>query len=180
VRSVTETQGKKTPGVDGSIWSTPAATQEAARLRQKDRHPPLPWRRVSMPKANGQQRPLGMPARQDRATQTLHGLALEPIAAHLADPHASGVRRERSTADAIGQWSLTLATRDSPAWVLAGAMRACGDRISHPWRLPQVPRATGMLAKGLKAGDLERKPFHATEEGRPQGGTSSPVLCHRT
>jgi RNA-directed DNA polymerase len=40
---------------------------------------------------------------QDRATQALHGLALEPIAEQRADPNSYGCRRERSTADAIGQ-----------------------------------------------------------------------------
>lgn len=42
VGSVTEHQGKKTPGVDGIIWSTPEATQEAARSIQTGRHTPLP------------------------------------------------------------------------------------------------------------------------------------------
>ena len=180
VRRVTETQGKKTPGVDGSIWSTPAATQAAARRRQQDRHPPLPWRRGSMPKAKGTQRPLGIPAMHDRATQPLPGLALEPIAAHLAHPNASGFRRERSTADAIGPWSLTRATRASPAWVLAGDMTACCDHIRHPWLWQQVPMDTGMLAKWWKAGDRERTTCHATEEGTPQGGARSPVPCHMT
>lgn len=117
---------------------------------------------------------------QDRATQALHGLALEPIAAHLADPNSYGFRRERSTADAIGQWSITLATRKAPAWVLEGDMTACCDRISHPWLLRHVPMDTGMLAKWLQAGDLERKPFHATEEGTPQGAPISPMLCNLT
>ena len=42
VRSVTEPQGKKTPGVDGIIWSTPEATQEAARSIQTGWHTPRP------------------------------------------------------------------------------------------------------------------------------------------
>jgi len=147
VRRVTENQGKKTPGVDGIVWSTPEAKQEAARSIQTSRHTPLPLRRVYIPKANGKRRPLGIPAMHDRATQALHGLALEPIAEHLADPHAYGFRRERSTADAIGPWSITLATRTAPAWVLEGDMTACCDRISHPWRLRHVPRDTGMLAQ---------------------------------
>jgi len=42
VRRVTENQGKKTPGVDGIIWSTPEAKQEAARSIQTGRYTPLP------------------------------------------------------------------------------------------------------------------------------------------
>jgi RNA-directed DNA polymerase len=59
-------------------------------------------------------------------------------------------------------------------------MTACCDRISQPWLLQHVPMDTGMLAQWLKAGYMERKPFHATEEGTPQGGTIAPVLCHMT
>jgi RNA-directed DNA polymerase len=38
----------------------------------------------------------------------------------------------------------------------------------------------GMLAKWLEAGYIERKTFHATEEGTPQGATISPMLCNLT
>jgi RNA-directed DNA polymerase len=37
-----------------------------------------------------------------------------------------------------------------------------------------------MLTKWLKAGYIERKTFHATEEGTPQGSTISPILCNMT
>jgi RNA-directed DNA polymerase len=180
VRRVTENQGKKTPGVDGIIWSTPEAKQEAARFIQTRRHTPLPLRRVYIPKANGKRRPLGIPAMQDRATQALHGLALEPIAEHLADPNSYGFRRERSTADAIGQCYITLAKRASPEWALEGDITACFDQISHAWLLQHMPMDKCMLAKWLKSGYIERKTFHVTEEGTPQGATISPVLCNMT
>jgi RNA-directed DNA polymerase len=133
-----------------------------------------------MPKANGTRRPLSLPAMQDSATQALHGRALAPIAAQLVDPNAYGCRRERSTADAIGQCSSTLAKRASPAWGLAGDMMACFDRLSHTWLLPHVPRDKGMLATWLEAGYIARKTFHATEAGTPQGATISPMLCNLT
>ena len=37
-----------------------------------------------------------------------------------------------------------------------------------------------ILRKWLKAGYVERKTFHATEEGTPQGSIISPVLCNMT
>jgi len=127
VRRVTENQGRKTPGVDGVIWSTPRAKQEAVLVLQQGGDTPLPLRRVYIPKAPGKQRPLSIPARKDRAMQALHGLALDPIAESRADPNSYGFRRERSTADAIGQRFITLAKRDSPSWVLEGDIAACFD-----------------------------------------------------
>lgn len=168
------------PGVDGIIGTTPAAKPEAARSRHTGRHTPRPFRRVDMPQAHGKRRPRGIPARHDSARQALHGLALEPIAAHRAAPNSYGFRRERSTAEAIGPCASTLATRDSPAWVLAGDSTAGFDGSSQTGLLPHVPMAQGRLATWVQAGDLERNTFHATDEGTPQGATSSPRLGNLT
>jgi RNA-directed DNA polymerase len=61
VKRVTENQGKRTPGVDGKVWSTPAAKLKAIESLQPHGYKPLPLRRVYIPKANGKQRPLGIP-----------------------------------------------------------------------------------------------------------------------
>ena len=61
VRRVTTNQGKRTPGVDGVVWSTPKAKQEAIAAIQRGPYQPLPLRRVYLPKPNGKKRPLGIP-----------------------------------------------------------------------------------------------------------------------
>ncbi len=66
VKRVTENQGKKTPGVDGKIWSTPDAKLKAIESLQRRGYQPLPLRRVYIPKANGKLRPLGIPTMKDR------------------------------------------------------------------------------------------------------------------
>ena len=53
VKRVTENQGKQTPGVDGKIWSTPAAKLKAIESLQRRGYKPQPLRRVYIPKANG-------------------------------------------------------------------------------------------------------------------------------
>jgi RNA-directed DNA polymerase len=62
VKRVTENQGKRTSGVDGVLWYTPAAKLKAIESLQHRGYEPLPLRRVYIPKSNGKQRPLGITA----------------------------------------------------------------------------------------------------------------------
>jgi RNA-directed DNA polymerase len=124
VKRVTENEGKRTPGVDGVLWDTPQKKAHAVqRLRQRGYHP-QPLRRVYIEKANGKQRPLGIPTMHDRAMQALYKLVLEPVAETTADPHSYGFRRERSPADAIEQCFKTLVWQRSAPWVLEGDIKA--------------------------------------------------------
>ncbi|MBI2497722.1 MAG: group II intron reverse transcriptase/maturase, partial [Opitutae bacterium] len=80
------------PGVDGETTEAIAARAEAflaglqTQLREKS-HRPGPVLRVWIPKADGQQRPLGIPTVKDRVVQTAL-LLLEPI--FEADFHEAG------------------------------------------------------------------------------------------
>src|SRR5271169_6760682 len=56
VKRVTENQGKRTSGVDGVLWYTPAAKLKAIESLQHRGYEPLPLRRVYIPKSNGKQR----------------------------------------------------------------------------------------------------------------------------
>jgi RNA-directed DNA polymerase len=61
VRRVTENQGKRTPGVDHELWSTPEAKSQAVLSLTRCSYKPRPLRRVYIPKSNGKMRPLGIP-----------------------------------------------------------------------------------------------------------------------
>jgi len=85
VKKVTENKGKRTPGVDHQLWSTAKAKWNAAKnLNMKD-YKASPLKSVSIPKANGKTRQLGIPTMQDRAFQALFLMALEPLAEATAD-----------------------------------------------------------------------------------------------
>src|ERR1035441_7943063 len=129
VKRVTENRGKRTPGVDGRIWSTSAAKSKGVQSLRHHGYRPQPLRRVYIPKSNGKKRPLGIPTMSDRAMQSLWKLALEPVAETRADPNSYGFRPARSTADAIGQCFTVLARRASAEWVLEGDIRGCFDNI---------------------------------------------------
>jgi RNA-directed DNA polymerase len=178
VRRVTENQGKRTPGVDGATWDTPAQKAQAVRALRQRGYRPRPLRRVYIPKRQGKRRPLGIPTMADRAMQALYLLALDPVAETTGDPHSYGFRRGRGTADAIEQCFAALARRDRARWVLEGDILACFDRISHDWLLAHVPLDRAILRKWLKAGFMERHVLHPTEAGTPQGGIISPVLAN--
>ena len=61
VKRVTENRGKRTPGVDGKIWPTPAAKWKGMEAMQHHGYRALPLRRIYIPKSNGKKRPLGIP-----------------------------------------------------------------------------------------------------------------------
>ena len=139
IRRVTGNQGKKTAGVDGILWSTPAAKSQALLTLKRRGYSPQPLRRIYIPKANGKKRPLGIPTMRDRAMQALYLLALEPVSESRADRRSFGFRPARSTADAIEQCFVQLSRGTSAKWILEGDIKGCFDNISHDWLLKNIP-----------------------------------------
>jgi len=180
VKRVTDNKGKRTPGVDGAIWGTPASKHKAISSLRRRGYRPQPLRRVCIPKANGKTRPLGIPTMKDRAMQALHLSALAPVAETIADGNSYGFRPGRCTADAIGQCFLVLGRKPSATWVLEGDIRGCFDEISHEWMLRHVPADKEVLRRWLKAGYVENGTLFPTEAGTPQGGIISPTLANLT
>ncbi|ACO77575.1 RNA-directed DNA polymerase [Azotobacter vinelandii CA] len=178
VKRVTENRGRRTPGVDGETWSTPESKWKAIFRLQRTGYRPRPLRRVYIPKANGQRRPLGIPTMLDRAMQALYLLALEPVSETTADRNSYGFRPHRSTADAIEQLFVNLGRKHSAQWVMEGDIKGCFDNISHDWLIANVPLDKAVLRKWLKAGYLESGQLNPTGAGTPQGGIISPVLAN--
>ncbi len=178
VRRVTENQGKRTPGVDHELWSTPEAKSQAVLSLKRRGYQPRPLRRVYIPKSNGKMRPLGIPTMKDRAMQALYLLALEPIAECTADRNSYGFRPKRSVADAIEQCFAALSRRDCAQWILEADIKGCFDNISHDWLIAHAPIEKAILRKWLKAGFIEANALWPTEAGTPQGGIISPTLAN--
>ena len=178
VRRVVMNKGRRTPGVDGVLWKTPGERLHAARSLRAHGYRPRPLRRIYIPKKNGKLRPLSIPTMGDRAMQALHLLALNPIAEVRADPNSYGFRPHRSTADALGQCFCVFAKKCSPRVVFDADIKACFDRISHPWLIANVPMDKAVLRKWLAAGYMEDTVLYPTNEGTPQGGIASPVLAN--
>lgn len=181
VRRVTENLGKRTAGVDRELWDSVDQKRSAVtRLKQQRGYRPHPLRRVYIPKANGKERPLGIPTLFDRAMQALHLLGLEPVTESTSDPNSYGFRSHRSTADAMSQIFVTVSQRASAQWVLEADIEGCFDHINHEWLLRHVRMDTRVLRKWLKAGVVYNGQLQATKAGTPQGGIISPTLANVT
>ena len=176
VKRVVQNRGAKTPGVDGIIWSTSQQKIEAVTTLKRRGYKIKPLKRIYIPKKNKKLRPLSIPSMTCRGQQSLHLLALEPIAETVVDKNSYGFRPLRSTADAIQQCFNILCKRNSAQYILEGDIKACFDSISSKWLINNVPMDKAMLTKWLKAGYIEKEQWHPTEQGTPQGSLISPCL----
>ena len=174
-----ENSGKKTPGIDGEIWTASGRKHQAA-LELRKKSPTKPLRRLYIPKSNGKQRPLGIPCMEDRARQALWNMALLPCVEATSDPHSYGFRPYRGCWDAHAQIRNLLDKPTSPTWVLDADIEKCFDKINHDWLLNNTPMETKVLKSWLKAGYIESSELFPTEEGTPQGGVISPTLANLT
>jgi len=182
VRRVTQAnQGKNTPGVDKVLVKTPKARAELVdRLGEYEPWKPLPARRVYIPKANGKQRPLGIPVILDRCLQAVVKNALEPYWEAKFEDSSYGFRPGRGCHDAIERIYNLASAGGYRRWVLDADIKGAFDNIDHEKLLELIDNfpARELIRQWLKAGYLEDGVFHDTEAGTPQGGVISPLLAN--
>ena len=160
VKRVVTNDGRKTPGVDGVLWNTPAKKMKAVLSLTDKGYRARPLRRVYIEKKDKKKkRPLGIPTMYDRAMQALYALALEPVAETTADGKSFGFRKGRCAQDACEYLFNALSRKHiSPKWVLEGDIKGCFDHISHDWLL------ANMTLDGIEKKLVER--FHTNALGK--------------
>jgi RNA-directed DNA polymerase len=184
VRRVTELNaGRATAGIDGNTALVAESKAELADwlLRRAGSWKPKPVKRVYVLKADGRQRPLGIPVIADRCLQALVLGALEPEWEARFEPRSYGFRPGRGCHDAIESIYLTgKGPNPQRPWVLDADLAAAFDRIAHDHILDQLGSfpARGLVAQWLKAGVVENGHLTASKEGTPQGGVISPALMN--
>jgi len=178
----------KAPGVDGVVAEEYGRNLEAnlrvlvERMKAKT-YRPQPVQRAYIPKPDGKQRPLGIPAVEDRIVQL--GIAKILSAIFEADflEESYGFRPNRSPHQALGEIDRAIMTKPVN-WVVDMDIEGYFDSVPHDWLMKslgvriQDPSLMRLVARFLKSGVMEDGKVEATEIGTPQGGNLSPVISN--
>jgi RNA-directed DNA polymerase len=175
-------------GVDGETWWHYGEGLEINLRDLSDRlkrgaYRAKPVRRAYIPKADGRQRPLGVPALEDKIVQRAVVEVLNAIYETDFLGFSYGFRPGRSPHQALDALTVGIMTR-KVNWVLDADIRGFFDTLDHGWLVKFIEhrvadrRVVRLIQKWLSAGVLEDGKRTRSEVGTVQGGSVSPLLAN--
>ena len=176
------------PGVDGQTWheygqALVSNLRDLSDRLKRGAYHARPVKRAWIPKADGRQRPIGIPTLEDKIVQRATGSVLGAVYESDFLGFSYGFRPGRSAHDALDALSVGI-TRCKIGWVLDADIRGFFDAIDHDWLVKFVEhriadrRVIRHIKKWLRAGVLEDDKLTRSEHGTPQGGSISPMLAN--
>jgi RNA-directed DNA polymerase len=175
-------------GMDGETWQHYGENLEvnladlSERLRRGG-YRANPVRRAYIPKADGRQRPLGIPTLEDKIAQRATADVLNAIYESDFLGFSYGFRPERNQHDALDALAVGIWAR-KVKWVLDADIRSFFDTMKHEWIVKFIEhrvadeRVVRLIQKWLSAGVIEDGQRTRGEEGAVQGGSISPLLAN--
>ncbi|MBK5276191.1 MAG: group II intron reverse transcriptase/maturase [Desulfuromonadales bacterium] len=189
---------KGSAGIDGVTFEAieenegaPAFIGELEEALRNKTYKPDPVKRVMIPKSDGNQRPLGIPAIRDRVAQMAAKLVIEPIFEADFCETSYGFRPKKSAHDAVDD--VTYAMNTGYTEVIDADLSKYFDTIPHANLMATVAEricdgeVLHLLQMWLKAPIMEMDKDgtkrnigggKGNRKGTPQGGVISPLLSN--
>ena len=150
---------------------------------QSEQYQAKPSKRTWIPKSNGEQRPIGIAALEDKVVQQALVTILQQIYEEDFLGFSYGSRPGRSQHNALDAIYVAI-TKRKVSWILDADVRKFYDSLDHEWLMKFLthrvsdPRVLRLLRKFLRAGVSEDGEWSKTEVGTPQGAVVSSLLAN--
>lgn len=176
------------PGIDGQTWQVYGQELEQNLKDLSDRlargaYRAKPVKRVYIPKADGRERPIGVPVLEDKIVQRATATVLNAIYETDFLGFSYGFRPGRNCHMAADALAVGIQMK-KVNWVLDADIRGFFDTLDHEWLVKFIGhrvadrRVVRHIQKWLNAGVLEDGQRVQQDEGTPQGGSISPLLAN--